>query len=353
MSDPETCRIIGISTVFVFSSYYIITSVLQGSLHFIAFHQLEEEFERIGENYADYRLLLTPMHLANRIGLHASFILIVCGIVLFWEKSTTPLILSDYSVLIVLLLSIVFVFHFIPFYLGRLLSTRALIFFFPALKIQYYFFYPLVKTLAYTHRLLEFFGPDESSSRQRIEDDIMAVVSSGEQEGILEERDVEMIESIIEFKDEEVCTIMIPRTQMVAIDENTPLDEVIQLIQNTHISRYPVYRETRDNIIGILYAKDLFQYWKKEEAPPLAEIARKPYYIPESKRIGALLHEFAARKQLIAIVLDEFGGTAGIVTLTDILGRILGEILEEERSSPTTSIQTPYFPIAEKSANSF
>ncbi|MEK7483982.1 MAG: hypothetical protein AABZ60_06595, partial [Planctomycetota bacterium] len=147
MSEAELSRIIGASGVSLFSTYYIMTSVLHGSLHFIPFHQLEEEFERIGEKYEAYRPLLNSMQLANRIGLHSSFILIICSIILWWEQTLVPLLWWDYSQLIGLFIFLVFLFHFIPFYLGRLLSTSVLIFFLPALKIQYYFFFPFVKTL--------------------------------------------------------------------------------------------------------------------------------------------------------------------------------------------------------------
>lgn len=330
LSEAELSRIISVSGVSLFSTYYIITSILHGSLHFIPFHQLEEEFARIGEKYESYRPILSSMQLANRIGLHSSFILIICGIILWWEQYSFFLRWWDYSQLILLFIFFVFLFHFIPFYLGRLLSTRALMFFFPALKIQYYFFFPLVKILQFVHTSLEIFVSARSDKHDRIEHEIRAVVTGGEQAGFLKERDAEMITSIVEFKEEDVTKIMIPRTKMVAIEENASFEEAIQTIQETKYSRYPVYQQTRDKITGILYTKDLFLYWNNTHTPPLAEIMRKAFFIPESKRIRDLLNDFIQRRQLIAVVLDEFGGTTGIVTLKDILGRIVGEAVEEE-----------------------
>ncbi|MEK7485113.1 MAG: CBS domain-containing protein, partial [Planctomycetota bacterium] len=182
--------------------------------------------------------------------------------------------------------------------------------------------------------------PIQGDTHGRMEHEIRAVVTGGEQAGLLKERDVEMITSIVEFKEEEVTKIMIPRTKMVAIEESTPLEEAIQIIQETRFSRYPIYEQSRDKIVGILYTKDLFQYWKKDQTPPLNQMMRKAFFVPESKRIRDLLNDFIKRRQLIAVVLDEFGGTTGIVSLKDILGRIFGESVGEE-VSPHSDIIDP------------
>lgn len=187
--------------------------------------------------------------------------------------------------------------------------------------------------------LLEFFDPlvrrlagvpvrDAQSYADEWEQEILNTVSEGERLGAVDEEEKEMIESVIEMSDTRVEEIMTPRTEMIAIPSDADLDSVLDAIRAMGHSRIPVYDGTIDTILGILYAKDLLQ--REEKAPfSLKSLMRKALFIPESKPVRELLREFQTQKVHMAIVLDEYGGTAGLVTIEDILEELVGEIADE------------------------
>lgn len=152
-----------------------------------------------------------------------------------------------------------------------------------------------------------------------------------EKESELELEEREMITSIFEFSDTKVSEIMIPRIDIKAVDESDGLDKLLGIIVNQGFSRIPVYRGSIDEIVGIVYAKDVLQsYFVNKKLPTLTEVIReKVYFVPESARIDDLLKTFRDEKIQIAVALDEYGGTAGLVTLEDIVEEIFGEIEDE------------------------
>jgi len=146
---------------------------------------------------------------------------------------------------------------------------------------------------------------------------------------IIEEEERQMIRGIIEMEDTTAREIMAPRIDIVALDVSETIDDALALIVEKGFSRIPLYDETVDNIVGIIYAKDLLRCITENRRPALTEIARPPYFIPESKRVDELLAELRQSKVHIAIVVDEYGGTAGLVTIEDLLEEIVGEIQDE------------------------
>jgi len=161
-------------------------------------------------------------------------------------------------------------------------------------------------------------------------DELKTLVEISEEKGNLEEAEREMISSIFEFGDTLVKEIMIPRTDIKMMEMDTSLEEMVDNIKEWGFSRYPIYKETRDNVIGMLYAKDLLPYIRSGgEKFNLAKLMRKAYFVPENKEIAELLREFQVNKIHLAVVVDEYGGTAGIITLEDILEEIVGEIQDE------------------------
>jgi CBS domain containing-hemolysin-like protein len=142
-----------------------------------------------------------------------------------------------------------------------------------------------------------------------------------------------MLRSVLEFKNTVAREIMVPRTQVVAFDIDTSIDEVLASVIESGHSRYPVYRGQIDQVEGILYAKDLFQVLRNTSTPSdilLVDVLRKPvFFAAESQKIGVLLREMQRRRSHLAVVVDEFGGAAGIVTLEDIVEEIVGEIQDE------------------------
>ncbi len=159
------------------------------------------------------------------------------------------------------------------------------------------------------------------------EEELIILTELGEEEGTLQEEESDMIQSIFEFKDKMVREIITPRVDMVALQSSTTIDEVMDIINDKQFSKIPVYKDTIDNIKGILYAKDLVPYLMGSRPNVnLVSIARQPFFVPENKRIDELLNEFKSRKTNIAIVVDEWGGTSGLVTLEDVVEEVLGEI---------------------------
>lgn len=152
----------------------------------------------------------------------------------------------------------------------------------------------------------------------------------GAKEGVLEKEDKEMLESIIEFGDTLVKEIITPRVDMIYVDINVGLDDLVEIINQTKKSRYPVISDSIDNIEGIILAKDVFNYWNDNgKAFHIKEILRKAFFVPETMRIFELLKELQKSMQKFAIVVDEFGGISGVVTMEDIIEEIVGEIHDE------------------------
>lgn len=139
----------------------------------------------------------------------------------------------------------------------------------------------------------------------------------------------EMIKGVVDLAEKDAKDIMVPRTDVVFIPTDMPLEEVLDLIAESGFSRFPVYEETIDNVVGILYVKDLLREMVKKKDFTVKDIARKPYFIPDSKKINALFHDFRKKRVHIAVAVDEYGGVAGIICLEDILEEIVGEIQDE------------------------
>jgi magnesium and cobalt transporter len=148
-------------------------------------------------------------------------------------------------------------------------------------------------------------------------------------ENNLEEDEREMIHGIVELGETAVKEIMVPRVEMAGVEVGTPFREVIEIVKKTGHSRFPLYESSFDDIKGIIYAKDLLSHALEGGLVDLAKIARKAYFIPENKKVDELLRELKKKRLHIAIVVDEYGGTAGLVTMEDIIEEIVGEIEDE------------------------
>ena len=173
-------------------------------------------------------------------------------------------------------------------------------------------------------------GAEESTDAEEIEQEIMSVVEEGEKEGVVDEQEREMIESVIEFRDTTAGQIMTPRTQIVAIELDSTLEHVRQTIEESGHSRIPIFTGTIDQIVGVLYARDLLRFLGQTAFKfDMKTVMRPPLYVPESKPSRELLRDFRLQKIHIAIILDEYGGTAGLVTIEDILEQIVGDISDE------------------------
>jgi putative hemolysin len=171
----------------------------------------------------------------------------------------------------------------------------------------------------------------EEELEQASTDDIQALIDVGEAEGILEEEEGELIHSIIEFGDTRVGEVMTPRPDIVALPATATVREARDVIIESKYSRLPVYRDQIDNVEGFIYVRDLLQCWAEDqETEPIAPLVRPVYFVPETKSVAELLEEMQKANVQLSMVIDEYGGVAGLVTVEDILEEIVGEIEDED-----------------------
>ena len=171
---------------------------------------------------------------------------------------------------------------------------------------------------------------EEPGDIEDILKDIRHLVDAGKKQGLFSEEERKMIGRILKLKNTTALDIMIPRTDMLCLPINTPLDALVRIIIEEGHTRIPVYEGDFDHIVGIVHAKDILKFWGKTgEETGLKDILRPAYFIPETRRVEELLKEFKAKKSHMAIVIDEYGATAGLLTIEDILEEIVGEIQDE------------------------
>ena len=194
-------------------------------------------------------------------------------------------------------------------------------------------FSPFISFLSFsTNVVLKLLGIDPNHSEETVtEEEILMMVDVGEEKGVIDEGAREMISNIFEFDDRAVSEIMTHRTEVTAVEDTMSIQEAVALAVRDGYSRMPVYHEQLDTVLGIFYVKDLLQYAGKDIPSELkiTDHMRPAYFVPESKSCNELLEEMTARHIQIAIVVDEYGGTEGIVTMEDLLESIVGNIQDE------------------------
>ncbi len=192
---------------------------------------------------------------------------------------------------------------------------------------------PFVKILSMsTNGIVRLFGIDPAADEEQVtEEEILMMVDVGEEKGVIENAQSEMINNIFEFDDIDAGDIMTHRVDMTAVEADEPISEIIKVAVEDGYSRIPVYDDDPDNIIGVVYIKDLLPFVGKElpEKKTIREVMRDAYFIPETKRCDELFEEMSAKRVQMAIVVDEYGGTAGLLTLEDIVESIVGNIHDE------------------------
>jgi len=225
--------------------------------------------------------------------------------------------------------------HLLP----RIISMRSpeivLLRLFPIFKLAHLmlspFSRPLMAALNYFHRWEEEMEPpreDETS-----EEEIQAFIDAGQEEGILEDDEGEMIQSIVHFGDKVARELMTPRTQIIAADINSSVDKLLQLIVNKRHSRIPVYRDDLDNIEGLVHERDLLRVWQKGERVESIRLMVKPVsFVPETKPVDDLLQEMKETGDHMVLVVDEYGGISGLITMEDLIEEIVGEIHDESET---------------------
>lgn len=173
--------------------------------------------------------------------------------------------------------------------------------------------------------------PGAADEEEWLDDEIRAIVSEGERDGLLEMGEASMIEGVMRLDEKDVCSVMTPRSKLDSLEVNADWDAAVRFVVSSGRTRIPIYDEKIDNIIGVLYAKDLLResLLAPEKRLPLRKLVRPPMIVPESKMLDEMLRQFLTQHTHLAIIADEYGGVAGIVTIEDILEEIVGEIEDE------------------------
>ncbi len=235
--------------------------------------------------------------------------------------------------------------------LPRLIVARnpemTLVYMFPALRLCCLLMRPfaglMTGVLNYFHRWEEEGDPEKVE--ETTDEEIQAFIDAGQEEGILEDDEGEMIQSIVHFGEKVVREVMTPRTQIVAIDINSSVEKLLQLITSRSHTRIPVYRDDLDNIEGFIHERDLLRLWQREETTgpqrTLVKLVRPVHFVPETKPVDDLLNEMKKRGDQIVLVVDEYGGISGLVTMEDLVEEIVGEIHDVESSEEKIVEESP------------
>lgn len=269
-----------------------------------------------------HRLLVTILIGNNLANISAASVAGVIGQSIF--KSLGLGIAIGLMTLIILILG-----EIIPKAYSVRYSERISLFIAPIILFFTYFFYPISVSLNFINVLIKKFDPEEKKPLVT-EEEVHTIIKVGEHEGSIKKEEREMISSIFEMDDTEVKEIMVPRVDIFALNYDRKINDVIHEIINKGFSRIPVYNKTIDNIKGIVYVKDILAYLAKGNLnPQLKEIMKLALFVTENRIINALLKQFKEKKIHIALVVDEYGGTQGLVTIEDILEELVGEIYDE------------------------
>jgi CBS domain containing-hemolysin-like protein len=315
-------------------------AVAARALHSFSRHELEEicHTRQTPERFS--AILHEHDHVALGVEMFAMMlaVLAVCaGTAWAWQSFAASV---AQPILVLLLTALIFgqlvavLTVWLPWSMSRIGSSNFLYWSWPLWSFIGRLAKPLVWAASIVDRLLHRLAgrPRYVADEDSFEEEIRTIVSEGHREGLLEEEAREMIEGVIELGDAAVSHIMTPRTEINMIHVETPWDEIIENIVDSGHTRVPVYGETRDEIVGILYSKDLLPELTKpagQQPRPLVELLRKPLFVPETKPVDDLLKLFQKSRTHVAVVLDEFAGVSGLVTIEDVLEEIVGEIDDE------------------------
>lgn len=268
----------------------------------------------------------TVLHALRGFSFFLQLLLFIYSYIIF--ENLIPNAIQRTAVLILLFLTLFNFLLYIFSFVKQEIILKRLFFLIPAAWI---FSYPVNIIFSYLTRK----RPVEKENEQDdlSEKELEVFIEESTKEGVLESEDKEMIKSILEFGDTLVKEVITPRVDMIYVDIDISLEDLVKKINEAKKSRYPVISGRIDNIEGIILAKDVFDYWNtnknKQKEFHIRDILRKPFFIPETMRILELLNELQKSKQKFAIVVDEFGGISGVVTMEDIIEEIVGEIHDE------------------------
>jgi CBS domain containing-hemolysin-like protein len=311
-SDQPPLYLLIVILVYLFSSL----------IETIAFYRYRYVSEK--NRYAPYWLKFREQIIFSAYILKIFTFLLIIDLVFILIK---PELYYIYFLILGVSVAVFFIVNLAMRYLGNLLRSFKL---FDILISPYFvssfILYPVYITYNFLRRLLKLKRRDVNLPD--VEDPDVDYMDVEELEKELEEREIEMIKGIYDFRERTTVEIMVPRVDLIATDVKTPLIELKELIQREGHSRIPIFEDTIDNIIGIIHAKDLLKFGDHNEVE-LSDLVRDVIFVPETKKLNHLLLELQIEKNQMAIVVDEYGGVSGIVTIEDIIEEIVGEIQDE------------------------
>jgi CBS domain containing-hemolysin-like protein len=227
-----------------------------------------------------------------------------------------------------------FVLAFVPEDLGEMILKKLI----PFSHFFYLLFWPVLFPMRRVFDRLDREEEEAHEDEEVTDEEVQAYIDVGEEEGILEGSEGKMIQSVVDFGDRVARELMTPRIDVLAFDAAHPFDELARLFSDSKYSRIPIYEGSVDKIVGIVHIKEVFEALVKHETPPASQIARPPYFVSETKKVSELLREFQSEHIQVAVVVDEYGGTAGIITIEDVVEEIVGEIADEHEEDEATIV---------------
>jgi putative hemolysin len=257
-----------------------------------------------------------------------------------WTLLATLEVGVDWWLAPAVVVSTLFFVEWLNRFLVKVYSEEALRFLTPVYRVVHFVLRPILFVLAPLVRFVEENDEleGEEDSAAITEDEIDAFIDVGKREGILEEQHEDLVRSVVDFVDSEVYSVMTPRVEINAMPAEATLEELAQKFFETKNSRLPLFRDSIDQIVGILHIRDVFGAFLRQtqglRAPPAIELCQQPHYVPESKKLRELLEEMRALHQQMAIVVDDYGGVAGLVTIEDLVEEIVGDIRDEHEAKP-------------------
>ncbi len=213
---------------------------------------------------------------------------------------------------------------------------RALI---PVSYLFYYLFWPLLFPLRWFLDRLGEKRDNDASDEDVSDEEVQAYIDAGAEEGILEEEEKELVQSVVDFGDRVAHELMTPRIDVLAFDVNNSVEALAKLFSESKYSRIPVYENSIDHIIGTIHVKDLYDVFLKHSEKTIRELARGAYFVSETKKVSELLREFQIEHIQMAVVVDEYGGTSGLITIEDIVEEIVGEIADEHEDDEQSIVE--------------
>jgi CBS domain containing-hemolysin-like protein len=343
---------LGIAILFVLTLF--LTSVLEiafSSINKISFRRVLEKPE-IKTAPALAALLDTRTEVLMSLHLLIQSLMVAGAVFLFaaFNRREVPYVAGMPGTIGLMFAIIVLFRQLIP----RLVASRnpemILIYLYPAFRLSL-LMRPFARLMSSVLNYFHSWEEEADSSKKEeeaSEEEIQAFIDAGQEEGILEDSEGEMIQSIVHFGEKTVREIMTPRTQIVAIDINSSVEKLLQLVTSRSHARIPVYRDDMDNVEGVIHERDLLRMWQRGDTPaplamtlPLARLVRPVHLVPETKPVDDLLNEMKQRGDHMVLVVDEYGGISGLATMEDLVEEIVGEIHDAESSEEKIVRENP------------